>query len=405
MKLGSASLLACTSYATDLIITSCLYNGWKVGLLSNKLAQLIAPEMAETMLFAGLLHDIGTVGILDTHDRQNVSSISILNYTATKGAGLVGILPGLQLASDCIKYMYKPYESAGIGDDKYSENVFIGSQILRLTDIIDAIGYFSNSSNAEKVARDYRNLEKETGHSWSDEIWAQLWSVLQDKEFCAGLSDSGSLTEMLVSALSEAEITKKMDSEKGNLFVFYLISSLVDIKDVSTAGHSMRVAKAAQDLASRMGLPEEECSKAFYAGLIHDLGKLGLPSKIINNSGRLHEKDISLVKLHASGTLAAMSCIPQCQELVDIAWVAAHDHEFYNGKGYPDSLAGENIPLISRIIAVADAYDAMITHRDYRILTPRAALLRLRQGSGSQFDPAVVNELAKAQEPELAQAS
>ncbi len=175
----------------------------------------------------------------------------------------------------------------------------------------------------------------------------------------------------------------------------------LDVKDDYTARHSAAVARWATDIAARMGLGAQEQNLAHLASLVHDVGKIGVPDEVLNYPGRLQGEAWSLVEAHCQNGYKILQTIDQFQELAD---VVLYHHERYDGNGYPVGLRGERIPLISRIICVADAYSAMVSDRPYRkALSVEAAKEELRRHAGTQFDPVVVeNFLAVLEEHDLA---
>ncbi len=163
------------------------------------------------------------------------------------------------------------------------------------------------------------------------------------------------------------------------------LANTIDAKDKYTSGHSMRVAEYAREIARRAGKSEQEQQEIYYIGLLHDIGKIGVPNRIINKSTGLTEEEYEVMKDHpriGAEILENMTEIPELK-------VGAHwHHELYDGTGYPDGLKGEEIPEIARIIGVADAYDAMTSKRSYRdVLSQEAVKKELEKGRGSQFDP------------------
>jgi HD-GYP domain-containing protein (c-di-GMP phosphodiesterase class II) len=178
-------------------------------------------------------------------------------------------------------------------------------------------------------------------------------------------------------------------------FASALVSAL-DARDAYTAGHSGSVAKHARDVAIVLGLKDELCDVAYQAGLVHDIGKLSLPPGLLEKPGSLTADERIVMETHSA---AGSEILIRIEGFEEIATYVRHHHERIDGLGYPDQLAGRDIPLISRILAVADAYDAMTSNRPYRDAMPSGeALRRLTTGSGTQFDPDVVDALAKALE-------
>ncbi len=163
---------------------------------------------------------------------------------------------------------------------------------------------------------------------------------------------------------------------------------VVEMHDPYTKGHSENVAKLSRMIASAMGLNDEEISRAYWAGLVHDLGKLLVPGEILRKSSRLSEDEFSVIKMHP---VWGYEVLIYSEHLRDIAVYTRHHHERWDGKGYPDGLRGDSIPLISRIISVADTWDAMRSDRAYRKALPiDAAASEMEKAAGKQLDPDVV---------------
>lgn len=176
--------------------------------------------------------------------------------------------------------------------------------------------------------------------------------------------------------------------ERANLqFAGALIATL-DARDRYTAGHSAAVAIYSRDIAIRMGLESELCDQAYLCGLVHDIGKVGLPPGLLEKPGALTLEERRQMQEHSA---IGERILAHVAEYSEIATIVRHHHERIDGQGYPDGLAEETIPLVSRIIAVADAYNAMTSDRPYRDAMPsRVARLRLAQAVDSQFDTSVV---------------
>ena len=167
------------------------------------------------------------------------------------------------------------------------------------------------------------------------------------------------------------------------------LGSAIDAKDAYTNGHSERVARYSGELARRMGKSTQEINDIYYIGLLHDIGKIGIPDAIINKSGRLTEEEYELIKNHPNIGADILSSIT---EMPGISFGAHWHHERFDGKGYPDGLAGEDIPEVARIICVADAYDTMTSKRVYRdILPQKVARDEILKGRGTQFDPVIAD--------------
>jgi HD domain len=168
----------------------------------------------------------------------------------------------------------------------------------------------------------------------------------------------------------------------------------VEIKDLYTRGHSERVARASEMIANRLGLGEDRIAILRYAAILHDVGKLGVPTRLLRKTGPLDPAEMAAVKLHPARGVDVVRDIA----FLDEAYTAIlHHHERMDGLGYPSGLSGQDIPGFARIIAVADAFDSMTSSRSYRGARPVAdAVAELRRCAGSQFDPGVVAAMAAA---------
>lgn len=187
------------------------------------------------------------------------------------------------------------------------------------------------------------------------------------------------------------------------------IIEALDAKDSFTLGRSRRVAFYAAKIVNKLALNPTEVSQIELAGLLHDIGMIGVAENILNKTQKLTDEEYEKIKMHVHYSVKILEDIKQ---LYDITEIIKYHHEYYNGCGYPYGLKGEEIPLGSRIIAIADAFDSMISNRAYRkSLTPEEAMNIIKQCAGKQFDPDLVAifesilpetlEELKAQEEEL----
>jgi putative nucleotidyltransferase with HDIG domain len=183
-----------------------------------------------------------------------------------------------------------------------------------------------------------------------------------------------------------ARANKRLE-RAGLSFASALVAAL-DARDRYTAGHSAAVAVYARDIAARLGLSEEEQQLVHLAGLVHDIGKVGLPPGLLEKPGALTLDERRCMEEHSEIGERILAKVP---DYAEIAKIVRHHHERVDGNGYPDGLRDEEIPLFSKIIAVADAYNAMTSGRPYREAMPsRVARFRLAQASETQFDTTVV---------------
>jgi HD-GYP domain-containing protein (c-di-GMP phosphodiesterase class II) len=189
--------------------------------------------------------------------------------------------------------------------------------------------------------------------------------------------------------LHQREQLQLGERQKQTLFeMVHAFTASIDAKDPYTCGHSERVGRIAVRIAQEMRLPEKQASDLYLAGLLHDIGKIGVPDAVLRKPAGLSEAEFALIKQHPVTGDQIVTRITQFKHLS--AGVRNH-HERYDGQGYPDGLAGDEIPLMARILAVADSCDAMMSERPYRPgMVPKAIDDIMTRGAGSQWDPTVV---------------
>lgn len=179
------------------------------------------------------------------------------------------------------------------------------------------------------------------------------------------------------------------DIHRINLETIETLIKTVEIKDPYTLGHSKRVSKISVSIAENMGIKNSKLKQIEVAGLLHDIGKIGIKELILNKTARLTEEEFNEIKKHPG---FGASILKNMELLKDIVPLVYYHHEKFNGKGYPAGLSGEKIPLGARIIAVADAFDAMTSNRSYRAAWDKEkAVQEIKKGLGSHFDSNVVN--------------
>lgn len=179
-----------------------------------------------------------------------------------------------------------------------------------------------------------------------------------------------------------------LETEGLYIGTFFALAAALDARDHYTHGHSRKVAQNAVMIARELRLPSFQIDIVRRASLLHDVGKIGIPDRILNKPAKLSKSESEIVKKHPEVAVNILKPIPQLKKLLPAIY---HEHERFDGKGYAAGLKGDAIPLEARIIGVADAFDAMTSERPYRKpLSKKGALLELKNCSGSQFDPKVV---------------
>ncbi len=181
------------------------------------------------------------------------------------------------------------------------------------------------------------------------------------------------------------------DLEQLFMGMLHALVSSIDAKDPYTCGHSQRVAWLSRHIAARAGLAETQCQRVYLSGLLHDIGKIGISESVLRKKGRLTAEEYEEMKRHPAIGGRILEGVRQVEDLIP---GVVHHHERMDRKGYPDRLAGQDIPLLGRVVGLADSFDAMTTSRTYRKALPvQVAVAELRRYAGTQFDPALTELL------------
>lgn len=226
-------------------------------------------------------------------------------------------------------------------------------------------------SNVQKTVRQYMN-DKD-----SDAAKELLKKIKTRNEIGVLANDVGELAN---------EITKYTEHIKTlTTEVMEALAQTIDAKDKYTNGHSFRVAMYSMMIAKELGMSKQQQVDVYYMGLLHDIGKIGIPNAIINKTGKLTDEEYNKIKQHP---IYGYEILSQIQSMPELSIGARYHHERIDGKGYPDGLTGDQIPFMAKIIAVADSYDTMTSNRSYRKYLPQeVARSEIQNNIGTQFDP------------------
>ncbi|MGH9776050.1 MAG: HD-GYP domain-containing protein [Candidatus Acidiferrales bacterium] len=193
------------------------------------------------------------------------------------------------------------------------------------------------------------------------------------------------------------ELEENLQAQRNSLICAF--NQLLDLKDLNTGVHSTRLAEWGLRVGQELGLEEEALQDLEVAALLHDIGKVGIPDGILRKPSKLDAEEYALMKKHPEFGWAVLRMLPGFERA---ALYILHHHEMFDGKGYPAGLKNSEIPLVSRIVAVTDAFDAMVSSRPYRQGLPfEEAVRRLILAGGTQFDPAVVQSFLPFAQAEM----
>lgn len=218
---------------------------------------------------------------------------------------------------------------------------------------------------------------------WDDTALNSFASVLTKRHASLGIN----FEDELVNKFQNEEI----NSQNHLLEVVTSLASAIDAKDTYTKGHSTSVSRYAVALARAINLPEKEINRIMLGGLLHDVGKIGIPENVLKKTAGLNDEEWKIMKQHP--TIGAEKVLRPNPMLHDLIPIVKYHHEQWNGKGYPEGLKGEEIPLAARIVAVADTYHALISDRPYRKgMSVEKACEILKMGAGIQWDADLVRQ-------------
>ncbi len=231
-------------------------------------------------------------------------------------------------------------------------------------------------------------------------VTGSLWGLFRFS--CAGREKltqrESELVDMFIKQVAMALENREMvqNRERFYLELVQTLADALDSRDASTEGQTRRVRKLARDIARELDLPEEFIHYLEFAALMHDIGKIAIDDQVLKKPGKLTPEEYELIKKHPE---IGHKILAPVQMLAPVAPMVLYHQEWFNGKGYPEGLSGEEIPLGARIVAILDAWGAMTSDRPWRpALRPEQAMEEIKKGAGTQFDPRVVDAFVSALE-------
>lgn len=386
-------LISALAYVIDIEKGRNIYHAWRVSILTARIAKhLVKPTLLKEIFYASLLHDIGGVELshhiihyLKLSDKE---SHNLLLSHPVVGAQIVSNIPKLTPAAKFILDHHEWINGTGYPRAKIGKDIPLGSQIIRIADSIDILIQTDKSLDLNKFRK---FMSAKVNKEFSHRLFTLGLGILKKDNFLHKVSlrrNVPTLFEETKHTVGPIHIPLKIDAIGTTIEV---LAQVIDMKHPYTSGHSFRVSRYALSCALALNLNHNEITKIKWAGLLHDLGKLGLSRKILDKPEHLTAKEFQEVKNHASLTRAIMEMIPSLEE---ITLIAASHHEHFDGSGYPLGLTEEEIPIEARILAVCDAFDAMTSNRPYRsALTPAEACQELENNAGTQFDPQMIRQI------------
>lgn len=383
-------LMAALSMALDMDARGKLYHAWRVALVAGRTAELMLPNKVTDVFYAGLLHDIGAMGLDDHIVHQMISGAPLVDPAflqhSEKGAAIVKELPVLHEAARYILEHHEHWDGTGTPLSKREDQLTVGGQIVAIADQLDILLRLHSKDEGKRALE---IIKSRSGSTFMPEVVEAFLAAVAETPYYQTIQDYHNLPQLMEEALASLPALECVHPQPLRATV-RIFAKIIDAKHRYTLGHSQRVAAYAVKLAKAVGYDEQELAELEIAGLLHDFGKISVPTRILDKQGPLDSDELAIIRKHPGRTAELMNII---KDLKHLAWVAAGHHERYDGKGYPLGLANEEIPHGARILAIADAFDAMTSHRPYqRNRTLEEAGEVIQKYAGTQFDP----ELAKA---------
>ncbi|GAW30879.1 HD-GYP domain-containing protein [Carboxydocella sp. JDF658] len=377
-KVSLFTLISTFSLALDLAENKKLEHAQRVAYLALRTGEKLglAPDRLRLVFYGGLLHDIGKVN----------AQLPVESHPLA-GARWSTQLPLLTEIAPIIAAHHEAWDGSGFPLGLSGEEIPIEAQLLFLADQIE--NQFGQDYDLLPVQeRIVAFVEKEKGKRLAPVVADACLELLQEPRVYYDLAHRN-----LAQAIRRRSQVFDQEIQRASLkHLALLFADLVDAKSPYTAAHSRRVANTAFYLGQALGLPAAQCRQLYLAGLLHDLGKLAVPSAILDKPDQLTPQEYSRIIAHAYYTERLLMEIPGLEELA--FWAAAH-HEKLDGSGYPSRLRADQLPLPARILAVADYYQALADDRPYRAALPREKIYHLlrQEAVAGRFDARVVEAL------------
>jgi HD-GYP domain-containing protein (c-di-GMP phosphodiesterase class II) len=382
-------ILKAISYIIDIEEGQKLFHSWRVAAMSKCLAQEKSRESYLLVYIAGLLHDVGTFDLCNRliHHKAHMENIeeAAVRIHPQKGAAIVASLqdfiPIARIILDHHEWISAEGYPRGLKEDEIS----LESQILRIT---DKIAFLIDTKTATEITTIQEKLQNRIGREFSKELYECLISQLEKKDLLETIVNERSLVALTKEIFAQLPVESK-DELNVDRELLHFFGRILDAKHAYTEGHSRRVSYFSVLIALALNLADELIEQIESAALLHDIGKVGIPKSILDKSGPLTSEEYQLIKRHSVYSYELVKGISAFTELADIVGA---DQEHWDGSGYPKGLKKAQIPLGSRIIFIADAFDAMTSNRSYhKAASVPDAIEELRKYSGEYFDPEIVD--------------
>jgi HD-GYP domain-containing protein (c-di-GMP phosphodiesterase class II) len=363
-------------------------HGPRVAMLAHRLGMEFGLDShaCSELVFAAVLSDMGMVGLAEDAWENPVASLdddarARVRQHPERSEVRVREIPHLESLGALVRHHHEWWDGSGYPDGLAGEDIPLGARILRLADTVTALAGARPHREPWTLAQIAGFVRSGQGEEFGPDVAAAYLDLVTCGE--PPLFDQALYRETVMSAAGRLLPVQVAAPSTHQLLS--IVANLIDAKDPYTGGHSRRVAMLAVSVADEMGLPGHVRASLWASGYLHDLGKLAVPLRVLAKEGSLTEEEFDFIRAHPSDGAAILGGIPTLRHLTE---GVRHHHERWDGRGYPDRLAGNDIPLVAQIMAVCDAYDAMTSKRAYRSsLGSDYALNEVARERGGHFGP------------------
>ena len=358
IKVNLINIVMCLTELTDLVNTELSHHHKKVAYIAYRLGEAIGFSKAQVkdLTLAGLLHDIGAFSAKESLAILTGEAPEPLGH-AYKGAKLLEGFERFKNAAKIIKYHHLDWDY-GKGQFFEGEKVEEENHIIHLADRL-AVSIKDNSHVLTQAKIITKNISELRGKCFKDKHIETFLSISKEEQFWLDIVYEPLLT-ILPEMLSFEEMILDLDEQ---ISVARIFANIIDFRSPFTATHSRGVAATAEHLARLMNFSPMECQMMLIAGYLHDLGKIAVPSEILEKPSKLDIEEFNVMRSHTYYTYRVLNKIKALQTITE--WAAFH-HERLDGTGYPFRLKGDELSLGARIMAVADVFTAASEDRPYR---------------------------------------
>lgn len=365
------NLVLSLSDALDLVHPFTVDHQQRVAYIALRLARAMEYGLLEQadLMYASVLHDIGFLTVEEKLDYMNPKHEDDRHH-AELGANLLRRFDTFAVASEIVRLHHRPWSNEE-GWENVNKNLRECSNIVCLADFVDRF-VKKNTSILKQAEPVCKEISMMAGKAIAPHLVECFQELAQQESFWLDLV-SPRIYSVLLNLIRWPRVELTIDSLNQIAMIF---SRIVDYRSHFTATHSAGVATVAQELARKMYFSGKDCRLMLVAGYLHDLGKVAVPNSILEKPGKLDPREFDVIRAHTYYTDHILSTIGGFEEINK--WASFH-HERLNGKGYPFHLKGEDLPLGSRIMCVADVFTALTENRPYRKGTARAETVPLLQ--------------------------